>query len=263
MKKPIRPEPRDKEKEKDYVYGARAVMESIEAGRQIDKILVRKGLESELRKDVLTLAQEKKIPVQVVPPETIDRIARGANHQGVLAFTGVIRYGDLEELIQSLKERGEAPLFVMLDQVSDVRNFAAIARTAECMGAHGIIIPEQGAARINADAMKISAGALNYLPVCRTNHLMDAINLLHGNGIAVVALNEKANENIFEVPMADPICLLFGSEDQGINPRLLKSADHLAKIPMYGNISSLNVSVAAGMVLLEALRQRRFSEPLA
>ena len=257
MKKPYRAENR----EKDYVYGARAVMESIEAGRRIDKVLVRKGLESDLRKDVIALAQQHKIPVQVVPPETIDRIARGGNHQGVLAFTGVIQYADLEEIIIGVRERGEAPLLVMLDQVSDVRNFAAIARSAECMGVHAIIIPEQGAARINAEAMKISAGALNYLPVCRINHLMDAINLLHSYGVAVMALDEKAQNNVFDCPLAEPICLLLGSEDQGINPRLLRSADHLAKIPMYGNISSLNVSVATGMVLLEAARQRRFSDP--
>lgn len=259
MKKPQRSEPR----EKDYVYGTRAVMEAIESGQQIDKILVHKSMESELRKDILAMAKELKIPVQMVPPETIDRIARDANHQGVLAFTGVIRYMDLEEIILGLQGRGEPALFIMLDQVSDVRNFGAIARSAECMGAHAIIIPEQGAARINADAMKISAGALNYLPVCRVLHLQDAMILLKAYDITVVALSEKGKENIFECPLAESVCLLFGSEEAGISPRILKGADHMASIPMYGNIGSLNVSVAAGMVLLEAHRQRRYMEPLA
>jgi 23S rRNA (guanosine2251-2'-O)-methyltransferase len=259
MKKPHREEPKDK----DYIYGARAVMEAMEAGRQIDKVLVRKGLDSELRNDVAEQARKSGIPIQVVPPETLDRIARGANHQGVLAFTGVIRYADLEDILTSATQRGEVPLIVMLDQVSDVRNFGAIARTAECMGAHAIVIPEQGAARINADAMKVSAGALNYLPVCRAAHLMDAVHLLKDLGVTLVALTEKATENIFNCPLTDPVCLLFGSEDDGINPRLLRSADHLAGIPMFGNIGSLNVSVAAGMVLAETMRQRRFTDPLA
>lgn len=260
MKRPPR---REEPKEKDYIYGARAVMEAMEAGSQIDKILVKKGIESELRADVTALAKKSSIPVQIVPPETLDRIARGANHQGVLAFTGVIRYADLEEIIMSAKDRGEVLLIVMLDQVSDVRNFGAIARTAECMGAHAIVIPEQGAARINADAMKVSAGALNYLPVCRTAHLQDTVHLLKELGVTIVALTEKASENIFECPLTDPLCLVFGSEDSGITPRLQRSADHLARIPMFGNIGSLNVSVAAGMVLAETMRQRRYLDPIA
>lgn len=244
---------------KDYIYGARAVIEAIESGRQIDKVLLRRGLESDLRKEVSAKARDAGIPVQQVPPETLDRLVRDGNHQGVLAFTAIVYYYDIEDIVIGLNEQGKVPLLVMLDQVSDVRNFGAIARTAECMGVHALIIPQQGAARINADAMKVSAGALNHLPVARVHHLVDTLHLLQSYGIRLVACTEKAADSILEVELDGPTCLVFGAEDKGITPKILKTADSLARIPMQGKISSLNVSVSVGMVLMETNRQRRLA----
>ena len=249
-----------KPRKKDYIYGARAVIEAIEAKRQIDKLLLVKGMDSELRKEVQDLARERKIPTQNVPPEKLNRMVPEGNHQGVLAFMSLVYYLDLEDILVSLDEREIVPLILMLDQVSDVRNFGAIARTAECMGVHAIVIPEQGAARINADAMKISAGALNHIPVCRVSHLQDAVHLLQGYGVKLVAMTEKAGDTIFDTPLTEPCCLVFGSEDKGITLRILRSADYLAAIPLSGKIASLNVGVSVGMTLIETVRQRQNAE---
>jgi 23S rRNA (guanosine2251-2'-O)-methyltransferase len=241
---------------KDFIYGARSVMEAMEAGRQIDKILLKKGLDSELRNDVHDLAQSRGIPLQVVPVEKLDRLARNVNHQGVVAFAGLVPYGNLEEIILGLQSRGKAPLLLMIDQVSDVRNFGGIARTAECMGVDAIVIPEQGSARINAEAMKSSAGALQHVPVCRVHHLQDAIYLLKEHGIRLIACGEKASKTLWEVDFTGPLCLVFGSEEKGITPRIVKSSDAQAGIPMLGNVASLNVGVSVGVILAEATRQR-------
>lgn len=241
---------------KDFIYGARTVMEAMEAGRQIDKILLKKGLDSELRNDVFALAQEQGIPIQIVPIEKLDRLARNLNHQGVVAFTGEVPYSDLEQTITTLQAAGKEPLLLMIDQVSDVRNFGGIARTAECMGVHALVIPEQGSARISADAMKASAGALNHIPVCRVHHLQDAVYLLKDHGIRLVACAEKATATLWEADFKGPLCLLFGSEEKGITPRLLKSTDAQVSVPMFGQIASLNVGVSVGMVLAEVVRQR-------
>ena len=243
---------------KDLIYGARVVLETIEAGRQVDKILLGKDTNSELRRDVHALATKKNIPVQQVPAETLNRLVPEGNHQGVAAYTSIVFYVELEDILLSLQDRGETALIVLLDQVSDVRNFGAIARTAECMGAHAIVIPQEGAARINADAMKVSAGALNHLTVSRVQNIQDAVYLLQGYDIKVVACTEKASDSIFEAPLNTPTCLVFGSEDKGISKRILKTADMLASIPMQGKIASLNVSVSVGMVLMEARRQRDY-----
>ena len=245
-----------KSRKNDFIYGARAVIEALEANRQIDKLLLVKGMDSELRREVADLAQARQIPTQTVPPEKLDRMVPEGNHQGVLAFTALVYYLDLEDILVSLDEQGKTALIVMLDQISDVRNFGAIARTAECMGVHALVIPEQGAARINADAMKISAGALHHIPVCRVRHLQDAMHLLQGYGVKTIALTEKAGDSVFDAPFSEPCCLIFGSEDKGITPRLLRSADHLVGIPMSGKIASLNVGVSVGMALAEATRQR-------
>ncbi|MEM7036303.1 MAG: 23S rRNA (guanosine(2251)-2'-O)-methyltransferase RlmB [Bacteroidota bacterium] len=246
-----------KSRKKDFIYGARAVMEALEANRQIDKILLVKGMDSELRRDVADLAQKRGIPTQTVPSEKLNRMVPEGNHQGVLAFTALVYYLDLEDILASLDEQGTTALILMLDGVSDVRNFGAIARTAECMGVHALVIPEQGSARINADAMKISAGALHHIPVCRVRHLQDAMHLLQGYGIQTVSLTEKAEKSIFETPFTESCCLIFGAEDKGITPRLLRSSDHQASIPLSGKIASLNVGVSVGMALLEANRQRQ------
>lgn len=241
---------------KNIIYGARAVMEAMEAGREIDKILLKPGLGQELRKDVYDAATEAGIPIQTVPVEKLDRLSRRGNHQGVLAYVALISYQELESMFLNASTGSTAPLLVALDQVSDVRNFGAIARTAECMGAQGLIIPQDGAARINADAVKISAGALNHISVSRVLHLQDMVYLAKEYSIKVIAVSEKASESIYDVDLTKPTILVMGSEDKGISKRILKSADGLVKIPMQGKIGSLNVSVAAGMALAEANRQR-------
>ena len=241
---------------KNLIYGARTVMEAMEAGRQIDKVLIKKGLDSELRNDVYEKARELHVPIQIVPVETLDRLARQVNHQGVVAYTAVVAYLNLEEILADLTKRGVDPLILMIDQVSDVRNFGGIARTAECLGAHAIVIPEQGSARINADAMKVSAGALNHIPVCRVHHLQDTVHMLKDAGVRIAACAEKLQTNLWESDLKGPLCLVFGSEDKGITPRLVRSADVQVSIPMFGQISSLNVGVSVGIVMAEVARQR-------
>jgi 23S rRNA (guanosine2251-2'-O)-methyltransferase len=255
---PRRDDTRDDEKleGKDFIYGARTVMEAMEAGRAIDKILLKKGIDSELRNDVYDLAQKAGIPIQVVPVEKLDRLARNMNHQGVVAFTVLVPYAELEQVLIALEEKGKEPLLLMIDQVSDVRNFGGIARSAECLGVDAIVIPEQGSARISADAMKASAGALNHVPVCRVHHLQDAVYLLKDRGIRIVTCGEKAKATLWETDLKGPLCLVFGSEDKGITPRIIKSSDAQLSIPMLGQISSLNVGVSVGIVLAEVVRQR-------
>ena len=240
----------------NIVYGARAVMEAIDAGQNLEKVFIHKALNSELRKDVLDKAVAAGIPFQAVPVEKIDRMVRGVNHQGVVARMALIKYVDLEEVLESVQEKGETPLVVVLDQVSDVRNFGAIARTAECMGAHALVVPQQGAAQINGDAIKISAGALHHLPVARVKHLKDLIFLVSSYGLQVVSCTEKAEQSLFEVDFSKPSCLIFGSEEKGISKGILRASNEQARIPMQGQIASLNVSVSVGMALLEVSRQR-------
>lgn len=247
---------KEQKSKKGVIYGARAVMEAMEAGLEIDKILIKAGLDSELRQDVSDAARSAGIPLQQVPVEKIERVVRGANHQGVLAYVSLVANVDLEELLLQVKESGETPLLLALDGVTDVRNLGAIARTAECMGAHALILPQQGSARINGDAVKVSAGALNHLPVCRVAHLQDAVHILQSYGVEIAACSEKAGQTVFEADLSGSVCLVFGSEEKGISQRIMKSADHLVKIPLTGKIESLNVSVAAGMVLMEVTRQR-------
>ncbi len=240
----------------NLIYGARVVLEAMEAGRDIEKIFIRKDLNSELRKDVMDQAKQSGVLVQVVPVEKIERMVRGANHQGVVARVPMIAFVELEDLLEKLVEGDKVPLLIALDQVSDVRNFGAIARSAECMGADAIIVPQQGAAQINADAIKISAGALHHLPVARVRHIKDLIFTVQSYDIQVVACTEKADGTIFDADFSGPTLLIFGSEEKGISPGVLKTSDVQAKIPMSGQIASLNVSVAVGMTLLEATRQR-------
>lgn len=243
-------------KTSNMIFGAHAVMEALEAGKDLDKILLKGTSDSALRKDVMDQAGQAGVPVQMVPVEKLDRLTREGNHQGIVALVSLVSYADLEEVIINIQEKGETPLIIALDQVSDVRNFGAIARTAECMGAHAIVIPEQGAARINGDAVKVSAGALHHIPVARMRHIQDTVNLVQSYGLQIVACTEKGEETMFEQDFTPATCLIFGSEEVGISQRILKNADHLAKIPMTGKISSLNVGIAVGMTLMEVTRQR-------
>ncbi|MCL4136772.1 UNVERIFIED_CONTAM: hypothetical protein GTU68_057615 [Idotea baltica] len=192
----------------------------------------------------------------MVPEVRLEKLAPNANHQGVIGILSAITYQPLEEVILSVIGKGEIPFFMALDGVTDVRNFGAIARTAECMGAHALIIPAHGSAAVNADAVKTSAGALHHLPVCREAHLVDSLMLLQAYDIKSVACTEKASDTIHQVDLKTPSCLIMGSEEKGISSSILKRADHLVRIPMYGKVGSLNVSVAAGMIMAEAVRQR-------
>jgi 23S rRNA (guanosine2251-2'-O)-methyltransferase len=246
-----------KSKKSNLTYGIHPIIEAIEAGQGIDKIFVRKGSTHGRLQELQRVARHNGIPVQMVPDAKIQRLAGEANHQGVVAIMAKIEYQSLEEIILQLQEKEETPLLVMLDGVTDVRNFGAIARTAECMGAHAIVIPSQGSAAANADAIKVSAGALHHLPVCREKLLLDSLLLLQSYGIRTVGCTEKASESIYEQDFTVPTCLIMGSEEKGISKPILKRVDVLARIPLQGQVESLNVSVAAGMVMAEAMRQRR------
>ncbi|MEL6592985.1 MAG: 23S rRNA (guanosine(2251)-2'-O)-methyltransferase RlmB [Bacteroidota bacterium] len=241
---------------RNLTYGLHPVIEALEAGQSIEKIFVRKDSTHGRLQELRRLASQAGVQVQYVPDAKIKRLAGEGNHQGVVAMMSAITYADLEPIVLDLQEKEVVPLFVMLDGVTDVRNFGAIVRTAECMGAHAVIVSAHGSAAANADAVKVSAGALHHLPICRVHNLVDSLMLLSAYGIASLGCTEKAGETIFEQNLSGPLCIVMGSEDNGISKSMLKRIDTLAKIPMTGNVSSLNVSVAAGMAIAEAVRQR-------
>lgn len=241
----------------EMIFGTRAVMEAIKAGREIEKIFIQAGLNNDLTKELITIAKENEVPLSFTPQQKLNKLST-KNHQGVICLLSAVKYALLEDLIDHAYANGKEPFFLMLDRITDVRNFGAIARTAECAGLTGIIIPGKGNAPITGDAMKTSAGALSHLPVCRVNDFKKTIQTLKENGIQVLACTEKAATAIYEVDLKAPVALIMGSEEDGISPMLLKEADQLVKIPMYGNIASLNVSVSAGIVLYEVIRQKNY-----
>ena len=237
------------------IFGIRAVIEAVEAGKDIDKVMVKRELSGELFKELQEVLRQYEIPMQKVPLERIDRITR-KNHQGVIAFTSAVTYQKLEQIIPFLYEQGQNPFILILDGITDVRNFGAIARTCEVAGVDAIVIPSRGSVTVNADAIKTSAGALHTLPVCRENSLKEAITFLIYSGLKVCAASEKGMKNYTEVDYSDPIAIIMGAEDFGVSPENLRIADELVKIPQFGNIQSLNVSVAAGVLIYEVIRQR-------
>ena len=243
----------------DYIYGIRAVIEAIEAGKDIDKILIKKDLQGDLANELMCLVRKHHLFAQRVPIDKINRITRG-NHQGVVAMLASVTYTRVGELVPALYEEGVQPLVIVLDSVTDVRNFGAIARTAECAGAHALVIPERGSASAGGDAMKTSAGALNYLPVCRERNLASAVKYLKDNGYQIVAVSEKADLNYTQADYTTPVALVMGAEDVGISPEIMALCDTRVSIPMFGHIGSLNVSVAAGVMMYEAVRQRLISD---
>ena len=242
----------------DFIFGIRAVLEAIKSAKEIDKILIVKKSESDISRELLQQIKERKIPFQYVPREKIEKVTR-KNHQGVIAFISEISYYPVDELITRSYEMGRDPLLLILDGISDVRNFGAIARSAECLGFNGLIVPERGAARINADAVKTSAGALMKIPVSRVKSLPNTIKFLKDSGIRIYAATEKAASEAANVNLTGPLALLMGSEDTGISENLLFLADKQLKIPIPGETESLNVSVAAGILMYEVLRQRKIS----
>jgi 23S rRNA (guanosine2251-2'-O)-methyltransferase len=241
---------------KEVVFGIRAVIETIKAGNEIDKLLIQRELgNSPLIAELLQVAQEHNVPISRVPSQKLDNITR-KNHQGAICFISAIRYASLHNVLSSVFEKGEVPLLLILDRITDVRNFGAIARTAECAGVHALVIPSRGAAQITSDAIKTSSGALNFMPVCREENLKDTLTYLQQSGVRVIACTEKAEHSLYTADFSVPSAILLGSEEDGISQDLIKKADQLASIPMSGNIASLNVSVAAGVVIYEAVRQR-------
>ena len=239
----------------EMIFGVRAVIEAIQAGREIDKVLVKKDIQSELSKELFACLKNTLIPVQRVPVERINRITR-KNHQGVVAFISSVTYQKTEDLVPFLFEEGKTPLFVMLDGITDVRNFGAIARTCECTGVDAIVLPERGSVSVNADAVKTSAGALLHIPVCRERSIHSAIRYLKDSGIKVVAASEKAVMNYTRVDYTVPVAVVMGAEDTGVDADNLRLCDEMVAIPQVGNIGSLNVSVAAGVMMYEVVRQR-------
>lgn len=237
------------------IFGIRAVIEAVEAGKDIDKVLVKRELSGELFQELQEQLRLHEIPMQRVPVERIDRVTR-KNHQGVIAFTSAVTYQKLEQIVPLLYEEGKNPFILVLDGLTDVRNFGAIARTCEVAGVHAIVIPARGSVSVNADAMKTSAGALHTIPVCRERNLKEAIIFLRNSGIKVITATEKAAALYTDSDMTVPVAILMGSEDIGVAPEHLRVSDELVKIPQFGSIQSLNVSVAAGVLIYEAVRQR-------
>ena len=234
----------------NIIYGIHAITEAIKAGKTIDKLMVRRGLIGNLMKELLSEVRKNNIPI-----EKIDFLCK-QNHQGVIAYLSSIEYQKIEEIIPYIYESGGTPFIIILDQITDVRNFGAICRSAECAGVDAIIVPDKGAAPINADSIKTSAGALHIVPVCRTSNMAQTIKYLKMSGISVYAITEKTETLYYGSDMNIPLALIIGSEETGIAPILLKEADAFLKIPLKGKINSLNASVAASILMYEVVKQR-------
>lgn len=243
-------------KEKEMIFGLRPVIEAIEAGKEIDKILIKKDLGSDLAKDLFTAMKGTQIPLTRVPVEKLNRLTM-KNHQGVVAYLSSVTYQHIEDIIPTLYEEGKTPFVVVLDGITDVRNFGAIARTCECAGVDALVVPLRGGAAINADAVKTSAGALHNIPVCRENNLTDTVRFLKASGLTIYAASEKAVTNYTEFDYTTPVAIVMGSEDVGISPQILRLCDNMVSIPILGVIQSLNVSVATGVLTYEVVRQRK------
>ena len=242
-------------KKADIIYGLRAVIEALKSGQHLERVFIQKNLKGELYKELMLAIHQSSTPVSKVPIERINKFTR-KNHQGAVALISPIQYHRIDHLVPRLFEEGKNPLLILLDEITDVRNFGAIVRTAECMGADGMVIPIRGGAQVNEDAVKTSAGAFNYVPVCRAQNLLDTITYLQESGFNVVACSEKTDKVLSEMDFTSPLAIVMGSEEHGISEQLLEKSSQVASVKMTGQIESLNVSVALGMVLYEVQRQR-------
>jgi 23S rRNA (guanosine2251-2'-O)-methyltransferase len=247
---------REKKENSDIVFGIRPIIEAIKSGKEIEKILIQTGLNGELFSELNRLIKSNKIPFQFVPGEKLNRVTN-KNHQGIIAFISPISFQKIENIIPEIYEQGKTPLILILDRITDIRNFGAIARTAECSGVQAIVIPSRGAAQINSDAIKTSTGALFKIPVCREDNLKYTIDFLKDSGMQIVACTEKTEHFYYDIDYKNPTAIIMGSEEDGISPEYLKKTDFKGKIPLLGEIDSLNVSVACGIMLYEAIRQRQ------
>lgn len=230
-------------------------MEALQSGRVIDKILVQKNANGEVLSQIRALSKEYDVPMQMVPAEKLNFMTR-ANHQGVIALAALVVYKDLDSVLEEIEEKGEIPLMIMLDGITDVRNIGAIARSAFCCGAQAIIIPDKGVGALNEEAMKSSAGALEHIHIIRVNSLIKAVDTLREKGISVYTSEMKAEKKIYELPLKEPCCIIMGNEERGVQPYLAKAADAYFSIPMATEFDSFNVSVAAGIILYETMKQR-------
>lgn len=237
------------------IFGIRAIIEAINANEAIDKLFLQKGLQGDLFKELEQLIKSKRLNASYVPVEKLDKLTKN-NHQGAVAQIAPITFHDLETLYEAVILKKEKPLFLILDQLSDVRNFGAIIRTAECTGVDGIIIQKKGGAPVNGDTIKTSAGAVFKMPICKVDHVKDALFFFQANEVKVIAATEKTDQTIYDISFNEPCAIIMGSEGKGINPSVLKLVNEKAKLPLLGEIESLNVSVACGAFLYEALRQR-------
>lgn len=247
-------EKREKDKQ-DMIFGIRPLMEAIDSGKEIEKVLIQKGLKSDLFRDLLKLLNERKVPYQHVPPEKLNRLSR-KNHQGVISFVSPITFFRIEDILPTVFENGEDPFFLIMDRITDVRNFGAILRTAEAAGVHAVIVPSRNSAQLNSGTVKSSAGAIFKIPICRSENLKVTINYLKGSGIKIASATEKAKESIYQSELSGPLAIIMGSEGEGVSGEYLKQSDIHFSIPMLGEIESLNVSVATGVALYEAVRQK-------
>lgn len=239
----------------NIIYGRHPVIEAVKAGKSIDKVMLQQNIRGEYEKELRFLCRKHEVQLQVVPKERLNRFTNG-NHQGVIGFVSLLEYQSIENVLPMVYEQSQTPLFLILDGVTDVRNFGAIARSAEIAGVHAIIIPQKGAALINADAIKTSAGALTKIPVCRENSLINTIEFLQNSGVQVFASSLEAEVLIQNLDFKNPIALIVGSEDVGVQQSVLRKADKTFIIPQVGTTDSFNVSVAAGIMLYEVMRQR-------
>ena len=246
-------------KSETKLYGIRAVLEAIEANKSLEKIFLQKGLKGDLYFKLEKKIKEKNLSFSYVPVEKLNRLTIN-NHQGVVATISPISFFNLDELVTTVKNNKQNPIFIVLDQLSDVRNFGAIIRTAECTGVDGIIIPKSGSAPINGDTIKTSAGAVFNIPICKVDHIKDAIYYFNTSDIITVAATEKTENSIYDINFKKGCAIIMGSEGKGVSPSVLKIVDTKAKLPMYGKIASLNVSVACGVFLYEMVRQRQSSD---
>lgn len=240
----------------EIIFGIRAVIEAIEAGKEIDKVLVKRDMSGDLSRELFAALKGYMCPVQRVPVEKLNRITR-KNHQGVIAYISPIAYYRTENILPSLFEEGKSPFLILLDGLTDVRNFGAIARTCNCAGVDAIIIPQKNSVSVNADAIKTSAGALHSLPVCREANILSVLKYLKESGVRLIAATEKGDYDYDKANYKDPVCIIMGAEDTGVPYEHLALCDEWVKIPMFGSIESLNVSVAAGVLIYEAVKQRR------
>ncbi len=246
---------REQENKQEWIYGLRPLMEAVSAGKEVEKVLIQKGLTGQTFRELMPLLREHKIPYQMVPLEKLNRVTR-KNHQGIIAFLSPVNFFRIEQILPALYEDGKEPFILVLDRITDVRNFGAILRTAHSAGVHAVLIPDKGAASLNSGTVKSSAGAIYKIPICREHNLKEALAYLKNSGLRIAAVTEKAEKLHFQENLKGPLALIMGSEGEGISLEYMKFADVQVKIPMLGEIESLNVSVAAAVLMYEVVRQR-------